>query len=171
MVFTATRQFYIDGPDKVTSAPATTGQSSLVIPERITATSSNTINAATFGQSRIEDPLELARQASEFFSYRQFDKAADAYERLLAIDPDNAETYNNLGITLHYLGKSSEALQILNEGIAVDPSHQRTWLTQGGVNSQLGNIEQARTSLTTATKIDPDNEIGQSAAKMLQSLP
>lgn len=170
-VFTVTRQYYIDPLDKVSSTPAAAGESSLVMPDSITETSPNRINASTFGQSRIEDPDQLARQANDFFSSRQYDKAADAYQRLLAIDPANVETYNNLGITLHYLGQSYEALRILNEGIAVDSSHQRIWLTQGYVNGQLGNIEQARTALTTATKINPDSEIGQSAARMLGGLP
>ena len=43
------------------------------------------------------------------------------YSQLLAFDPKNVEVYNNLGITLHYLGRSAEAVQRLNEGLALDP--------------------------------------------------
>jgi Flp pilus assembly protein TadD len=93
------------------------------------------------------------------------------YEQLLAFSPNDAEIYNNLGLTLHYLGRSTEALGRLNEGVAVDPEHQRTWLTLGYVNSQLGNTEQARTALTTAARIGTDDSIRQSATRMLESLP
>jgi len=93
------------------------------------------------------------------------------YEQLLAFSPNDAEIYNNLGLTLHYLGRSTEALGKLNEGVAADPEHQRIWLTLGYVNSQLGNTEQARTALTTATQIGTDESIRQSAMKMLEGLP
>jgi tetratricopeptide (TPR) repeat protein len=167
-VFAITRQYYIDDSDKVS---AISGRSSLVLPGLATINSSNKINASTFGQSKTENPVELARQANEFFSQKQYENAVDAYEQLLALDPRNVETYNNLGITLHYLGKSTEALEKLNEGIALESTHQRIWLTLGYVNGQIGNYEQARTSLTTALKMNPDNEIGQSAVKMLENLP
>ena len=92
------------------------------------------------------------------------------YERLLAFNPNNAETYNNLGLTLHYLGRSTDALRRLNEGVAVDAENQRIWLTLGYVNSQLGNTEQARAALTTAVQIGSDELIRQAAMKMLEDL-
>lgn len=170
-IFGITRQYYMGDSAEVSLAPAIASEPSLVMPELSTVNNSNKINASTFAQSNIENPAELTRQANEFFSQKQFDRAADAYERLLALDPSNVETYNNLGITLHYLGNSSEALRHLNEGIIVDSTHQRIWLTLGYVNSQVGNIEQARIALTMARKLNPDNEIGRSAVKMLENLP
>ena len=122
-------------------------------------------------QPAIRDPNEISRQAGAFFTNKQYDRAADLYEQLLVIRPNDAETYNNLGITLHYLGRSTEALRRLNDGVAVDPGHQRIWLTLGFVNSQLGNTEQARTALTTAAQTGSDDSIRQSAMRMLDELP
>ena len=171
VVFAITRQYYMVDSDKVSVASATAGQSFPVMPDLATVSSSKKINASTFSQSNIENPAELARQANDLFTNKQYDRAADAYVRLLALDPGNVETYNNLGITLHYLGRSSEALRSLNEGITVDSTHQRIWLTLGYVNSQVGNIEQARTALTTAANMSPGSEVGESAAQMLENLP
>lgn len=170
-VFTITRQYYIHDSNNVRAAPAIASQPSLVLPERIMNSDPMQLNSATFSQLRIDDPVEISRQANEHFTSKQYDKAADLYERLLVLSPNNVDTYNNLGITLHYLGRSTEAIRRLNEGVAVDPTHQRIWLTLGFVNSQLGNTEQARTALNTALKMDPDNEIGKSAIKMLADLP
>lgn len=117
------------------------------------------------------DPAEVARLANGFFTNKQYDRAAAAYEQLLTLDPDNVNTYNNLGITLFYLGRPADALARLDQGVAVDPSYQRIWLTLGFVNSQLGNIEAARTALTTAAEMSADNDVGQSALKMLADLP
>ena len=78
--------------------------------------------------------------------------------------------YNNLGITLHYLGRSAEALQILNQGVTVDPNYQRIWLTLGFVSAQTGLAAEAQSALKTAVELGPDTEVGRSAADMLKGL-
>ena len=170
-IFAITRQYYIQDSDNLSDEPTEISQPSFVWPDGIMETNPAQLSSSTFSQSAIEDPAEILRQADEYFTKKQYDKAAELYERLLVSGPNNVETYNNLGITLHYLGRSSEALSRLNEGVAVDPTHQRIWLTLGFVYSQVGNTENARTALTTAAQIDADNEIGKSAAKMIENLP
>jgi len=170
-VFTITRQYYIQDPDNVNADSAEIRQPAFVWPDGQTEMNSTQLNSSTFNQSSVEDPVEVTRQANEYFANKQYDKAAVLYERLLVFGPNNVETYNNLGITLHYLGKSSEAILRLNEGVTIDPTHQRIWLTLGFVNSQIDNAAQARTALNTAVKINADNEIGGSAIKMLEDLP
>ncbi len=170
-VFTITRQYYIQDPDNVSADSTEIRQPAFVWPDDQTEINSTQLNSSTFNQSSVEDPVEVTRQANEYFTNKQYDKAADLYERLLVFGPNNVETYNNLGITLHYLGKSSEAILRLNEGVAIDPTHQRIWLTLGFVNSQIGNTVQARRALNTAVKINAGNEIGKSATKMLADLP
>jgi tetratricopeptide (TPR) repeat protein len=117
------------------------------------------------------DPAEISSKADEYFSARQYDKAAELYQRLIAMGVSDVNAYNSLGLTLQYLGRSAEALQVLNDGIALDPNYQRIWLTLGFVNLQLGNAEQARSSLGKAIELGPDNQIGQAAAKMLAEMP
>lgn len=170
-IFTITRQYYIQDSDNVSDDTTEIIQPAFVWPDSITETNPAQLNSSTFSQSTIEDPAEISRQANEYFTKKQYDKAAELYERLLVLAPNNVNTYNNLGITLHYLGRSSEALHWLNEGVAVDQTHQRIWLTLGFVYSQVGNTENARSALSTSAKIDADNEIGKSAVKMLENLP
>lgn len=170
-IFTITRQYYIADTDNVSNEPTEVSQPSFVWPDGITETNPAQLDSSTFSQSTIEDPAEISRQADEYFTKKLYDKAAELYERLLVLSPNNVETYNNLGITLHYLGRPSEALLRLNEGVAIDPAHQRIWLTLGFVNSQLGNTDQARAALNTAADLNAANEIGKSAIKMLADLP
>ena len=170
-IFTITRQYYIQDSDNVSDNTTEIIQPAFVWPDSITETNPAQLNSSIFSQSIIENPAEISRQANEYFTKKQYDKATELYERLLVLAPNNVDTYNNLGITLHYLGRSSEALHWLNEGVAVDQTHQRTWLTLGFVYSQVGDTENARSALATAAKIDADNEIGKSAVKMLENLP
>ncbi len=169
-IFTITRQYYVHDSDNISAEPTRIGESSIASPDRITET-----NPAQFGLPRssqpiIEDAALISRQAEEAFANKQYNRAAELYEQLLALSPNNVTAYNNLGITLHNLGRSAEALRKLNEGVAVDPTYQRIWLTLGFVNSQLGDTEQARTALTSAAQMGADNEVGQSALKMLENL-
>ncbi|MDH3805831.1 MAG: tetratricopeptide repeat protein, partial [Gammaproteobacteria bacterium] len=148
-----------------------TDRSVPVWPNNITENDIARLSSSELSQPTVQNPADMSRQADEYFSNRQYDRAADLYERLLVFSPNNAEIHNNLGLTLHYLGRSTEALRRLNDGIAVDRSNQRIWLTLGYVNSELGNTEEARTALTTATQIGSDESIRQSALNMLENLP
>jgi Flp pilus assembly protein TadD len=170
-VFAITRDYYIQHTDNVSVHPSMQIQPASVWSDDITETNIARLTAPALSTSTFQDPAELLRQAEESFGNAQYDRAADLYEQLLAINPNDAEIYNNLGLTLHYLGRSTEALRVLNEGIAVDADHQRSWLTLGYVNSQLGNIEQARTALSTAAQVGNDDSIRRSAMKMLEELP
>lgn len=170
MVFAITRHYYIQDPDKVSADSTANRQPAPDWPERGTETDLEQLISSFPGQSTIKDPIATAQLADKFFANNQYDRAADLYEQLLAAEPDNVNTHNNLGVTLHYLGRSTEAIQILNQGVAVDPTYPRIWLTLGYVSSQLGNTEQARSALTTAAQLGADTDVGQSARKMLNTL-
>ena len=170
-VFAITRDYYMQDVKTVSAHPQMLNQSVPAWPNSITETNIARLSSPALTEPTLQNPAEISRRANEFFAARQYEQAADMYERLLAFSPNDAEIYNNLGLTLHYLGRSAEALGRLNEGVAKDPEHQRIWLTLGYVNSQLGNFEQARAALTIATQIGSDESIRQSATRMLEELP
>ena len=171
-VFFATRDYYMQEPEIPATRSATaSSQPPVESPNNTGQSGSALIGSATFQQMTKKDPDEIAREANSLFANGQYNQAATLYRQLLTLGRDNADTYNNLGITLHYLGRSGDALDSLNKGIAKDPSYQRIWLTSGYVNGQLGNFEQARTALASAVELNPDSDVGQSAQKMLEELP
>jgi len=172
-VFAITREYYVPDTAAVRNPdpPSTTTQPGSAWPSSITASEIERLSSPLIIEPEIRDPIEMSRRADEYFANRQYDRAAQLYERLLTFKPNDADVYNNLGLTLHYIGRSTEALERLNEGIAVDPQYQRIWLTLGFVNSQLGNVDQARMALMKATEVGTDESIRQSAAKMLADLP
>jgi tetratricopeptide (TPR) repeat protein len=170
-IFAATRQYYLQEPWSGHAEP--TAASGPVLPRSNTVTEADLarFNLLVPSQPISDDPVEIQLQANEFFDDNQYERAAVLYEKLLEIGPKDVNTYNNLGITLHYIGKSAEALEILKEGIAVDPTYQRIWLTLGFVNSQVGNHELARSALTNAVQIGTEERVSNSAKEMLESLP
>ena len=175
-VFALTRQYYVDAQQGRPNSQAASVSSSAPHPTtadwpaaRGQSDLANLISSFP-AQPLSTDPDVLAAQGDELFSQEQYQGAAHLYEQALATGARDANTYNSLGLTLHYLGRSAEALQILEDGIAIDPDYQRIWLTLGFVNSQAGNLDATRTALSTAQQMDPDNEIGRSAASMLDNL-
>ncbi len=178
-VFALTRNFYMessDGSGQKTVAKSTSSrgtgkmfkQEDLRVFDGIVSTPKS---ASSTLQSTSQDPIEISRSANAYFAAGDYDRAAQQYERLLSFNPRSADVHNNLGISLHYIGRSSDALQILDEGITVEPTNQRIWLTLGFVNKSLGNVDQARTALAKAIQMNPENEIGTSATAMLAELP
>lgn len=170
-IFATTREYYIDDAENNVAATPLPREPAFGWVDRIPKTNSTLLESLEIGSPTVTDPVEASRLANQYFTSKQYALAADMYEQLLEFDPSNVTTYNNLGLTLHYLGRSTEALGKLKEGVAVDTTNQRIWLTLGFVNSQLGNVGDARTALTTAVEMGADTQVGQSAAKMLENLP
>ena len=170
-VFAITRQYYIHDQDKNNANTSVMEQPVPEWPERDTESELEQLILSYPGQPIIEDPAVVLHRADKFYTNGQYDKAAVLYQQLLATGSNDVNTYNNLGITLFNLGRSTEALRILNEGVAVDSSYQRIWLTLGFVNSQIGNTGQARLALTTAVQMGADTEVGRTATEMLGNLP
>lgn len=168
VVFAATRHYYVSRTVRVDSAPALSN-----IPEIAWPGSGAALSPAESFTTALPtlDPAAVVHQADELFANQQYDRAAELYARALEFAPGNAELYNNLGLTLHYVGRSSEALERLAEGVAINPTHQRIWLTTGFIYAQTGNVADARLALNNAAMIDSESDVGRSAAEMLANLP
>jgi tetratricopeptide (TPR) repeat protein len=175
VVFGLTRQYYISRPAAAPAAPAVIPHSQLSWPTNGAAADQESgledLITSFSDQPVVQDPEELARRADEFFNEQEYERAAGLYRQLLDAGFRDVNTYNNLGITLQYLGRTGEALKVLNEGIALDSSYQRIWLTLGFVNAQAGKLDDARVALQTAVDLGADNEVGQAATHMLENLP
>lgn len=169
-VFAITRDYYQQESPNVRAHPSTISPSASTW-QGIRANDLSRLAPAALGDASAQDPAEISRQADDLFARRQYGQAANRYKRLLDFDPQNVEVHNNLGLTLHYLGRSDEALAYLDDGVALDSTNQRIWLTLGYVNSQLGNNDEARAALRKAAQIGDNESIRQSALRMLDELP
>lgn len=117
-----------------------------------------------------DDPELLARLGDSYFGQGEYHRAMVVYERTLRLAPEDVDTYNDLGLVLHYLGQSGRAVQVLEEGIARGPEYQRIRLTLGFVQYQRGNVAEAATALQRAVALGPDSKVGVEAQRMLDSL-
>ena len=162
VVFAATRAYYLERA--ATPAPAATHASGgaarpIAIPQ------------ARPPMTLSDDPAVLADQADELLTQKRFGEAVGAYRKLLELAPDDVDTYNDLGLALHYAGRSGEALQVLESGTRKDAGFQRIWLTLGFVRLQLGQVDAARTALQACVDLDPDSAVAVEARRFLERMP
>jgi tetratricopeptide (TPR) repeat protein len=53
----------------------------------------------------------------------KLEEAIEAYNKALAIKPDHADAYNNMGNALKEQGKLKEAIEAYNKALAIKPNH------------------------------------------------
>jgi adenylate cyclase len=79
---------------------------------------------------------------------RRYDEAIRAGESAIANNPNDAEAFNGLGVVLHYVGRSEEALRHFERAMALNPLCPGMWLHfQGQAYYQLRRYEEAENVL------------------------
>lgn len=169
-VFAATRHYYTQDASPAVPNQAAPHSAGTAMPEAGPGNEMEQLINLFPTEPTAQDAESILVRADNQFAQAQYEQAAQGYSQLIEMGIRNADIYNNLGITLHYLGRSAEALEVLEDGINLEPQYQRIWLTSGFVNIQAGNIEQARAALTRARDLGPGNEVGQAAEQMLQQI-
>ncbi|MET0068372.1 MAG: tetratricopeptide repeat protein [Candidatus Thiodiazotropha sp.] len=113
-----------------------------------------------------DDPALIARLADDYFAKKDYTQAIGLYERAIRINPDDVESYNDLGLALFYTGEAPRAIEILKAGIIQNPDFQRIHLTLGFVLAQTGDKPGATEAFNRAIALDADNKVGTEAVRM-----
>ena len=66
----------------------------------------------------------LDRLAHWLFGEREYEEALDLYRSQAALEPDNPTVHANIGVTLHFLGRTEEALASMQRVLALDPDNE-----------------------------------------------
>lgn len=172
LVYAITRSYYEGGSVTVSQPPATAPEAP-AHPQvgRFDATLQPKMDLQPSAEAlATDDPALIGSLADDYFRQKEYTQAIELYERALKMNPDDVETYNDLGLSLFYIGQSPRALEILQTGAAKQPSFQRIQLTLGFVQAQTGDKEAASTALKKAIALGADNTVGQEAKRMLSEL-
>ena len=83
-----------------------------------------------------------------------------AYKRTIALDPNSAFAYSGLGLVLHYLGRSDEAIELIIRAMRLDPHYHDIHLHfMAQACFQLGRYREAVEFLKRRLIRKPDTDI------------
>ena len=86
-----------------------------------------------------------------------YSEAVNAYEKALALDSDNAEIYNAMGIVYSILDEHELATQLINEAIRYEPMSSLLHNNLGFAYLRWGHASEAAGAFHRALKLDPEN--------------
>jgi tetratricopeptide (TPR) repeat protein len=94
--------------------------------------------------------------ADAYHKAGQNDKSVDAYQKVIAADPSNADVHNNLGSVYADLRKTPEAQAEFQKAAELNPSGaSRYYFNLGAVMTNSGKLDEAAAAFKKATEIDP----------------
>jgi len=96
--------------------------------------------------------MSLAREAS---AARDWPAAAEIYGTVTQIDPDRAEAWHRLGVSLRKLGRLDDAMLASRQALELDPRHAAALTNVGNILYRQGDHQGALRELRRAVDLDP----------------
>jgi len=113
---------------------------------------------------------DLARQGDLLFEARRYSQTIPLYRAALEKNPGDADTWNDIGLALHYVDKSPDVFLALKKATALQPQFQRAWLSLGYIAIHLKRNNEAKSALERAIIINATSEVAIEARKYLKQL-
>ncbi len=104
-----------------------------------------------------DDPIALSNLGGAYLMTGNFEKAADAFSRSLAVEPRRA-SYSNIGTVKYYLGQYREAAEMFRKAIEFAPADHRLWGNLADAQLFDSQPEEARGSYRRAIDL-ADSEL------------
>lgn len=94
-----------------------------------------------------------------YFDQEQLQKAADALERSVELDPGFLKGIVNLGSTYDELGLLDKALTTYEKALAIDPNEEKTLCNIGGVHFKKRRVDLALDAFLRALEANPQSQL------------
>jgi tetratricopeptide (TPR) repeat protein len=103
-------------------------------------------------------PIVLSRLGEAYESMGKWQEASDTYQKAIALKPDTAANYNNLGNDLAKLGKVDDARAAYQKYVDLNPTDAAlAWRNFGTVLYNSNRMKESIEPLQKATTLDPKN--------------
>ena len=112
--------------------------------------------AETLVQQFPKSPVLFNIQGAALKDLGQLNQSIEACNKALAIKPDYADAYYNLGNVLKEQGKLEEAIEAYNKALAIKPDYAEAYINMGNALKKQGKLEEAIEAYNKAIVIKPD---------------
>jgi len=103
------------------------------------------------------DPEPRLRLANFLYDQRNFQEAAEWYQKALALDPTNVGARTDLGTCYFAMGRPQEALRQYEKSLQTNPGHEPTLFNMVVVNLEgTRNLSSARAAWERLRKQNPN---------------
>lgn len=101
-------------------------------------------------------PVVLAHEAQAYDKAKMYDQAVATYQKMLAINPNDASAHNGLGAVYAAQNKLAEAQAEFQKAAQLDPTGAaKAYYNEGAILSNAGKMDEAAAAFKQATTADP----------------
>ena len=98
----------------------------------------------------------LSRLADSYDKAGQHDKALETYQKLMALNPNDANVHNAMGSVYASMGKIPEAQAEFQKSAELDPANAaQAYYNLGAIMTNAGKLDEAAAAFKKATEINP----------------
>lgn len=131
----------------------------MVMHPGISRTPDNTQESAVVTKSKDiankrSEAMALNDQGLDYFDDNDYTNAEVAFRKAIEVDPDMANSYNNLGTVLSLMGKKEEALENYKKAILLYPQYANAYSNIGVYYRQKGDVVHAIDNFKKAISFD-----------------
>ena len=98
-------------------------------------------------------------KGEKLYKQHDYDGASRAFQKAIAINPDNVEAWNSLGIVFNDVRNRNKAIECFKKAIAIDANYSKAWVNLGSIYHTLNNTAKSIECYQKAIAIDDKDAI------------
>ncbi len=98
----------------------------------------------------------LLDEGLRLYNMRKLKEAIAVYRKVLDIQPDNSDAYNNIGLSLQLMGRTKDAILCYQKAVECKPDNIGAYLNMGNSLRYLGRFEELIAAYRKALEYKPD---------------
>jgi protein O-GlcNAc transferase len=102
------------------------------------------------------DPARFQQQGDRFFHERKFEKAAEAYQQAIKLQPTSSKAYAGLGFAYGAMGRYPEAVEAFQRAIRLQPNAPFAYGGLGTSYHMLRRYQESKEAYQHAIRLKPD---------------
>lgn len=103
------------------------------------------------------DVLTHFNRGVYFYRQREMAKALQSYQKVIELDPAQAEAYNNMGILYQDLGDFNRAQEVYQKALEINPRYEKAHNNLGTLFYLANRYEESMAAFQKALAINPRN--------------